>query len=31
MMGTESFEQSAERALADDQLRKNFAFAMGRR
>lgn len=29
MTGTESFEQSAERALADDQLRKNFAFAMG--
>jgi len=29
MTGTESFEQSAERALADAQLRKNFAFAMG--
>ena len=29
MTRPESFEQSAERALADDQLRKNFAFAMG--
>jgi L-lactate dehydrogenase complex protein LldF len=28
-MPAESFEKSAERALADDQLRKNFAFAMG--
>jgi L-lactate dehydrogenase complex protein LldF len=29
MTGPESFEQNAERALADAQLRKNFAFAMG--
>jgi L-lactate dehydrogenase complex protein LldF len=28
-MGPEPFERSAERALADAQLRKNFAFAMG--
>ncbi len=29
MTGPESFEQRAEHALADAQLRKNFAFAMG--
>jgi hypothetical protein len=28
-MAAEAFEQKAERALADAQLRKNFAFAMG--